>query len=413
MAPRVVDAAARESYGRLLALLSARSDDLADAEDALGEALLRALRRWPAEGVPASPEGWLLVTARRALVDGYRRRTVSQRAIEGLAAEAREGAWDERDAFPDERLRLLCLCAHPAVDPGTRTPLMLATVFGLEAERIAGLFLVSPAAMAGRLVRAKARLRELGIVPETPRPDELRPRLDAVLETIYAAYGAHWDTAFSEGVEPFAGPSLVGLARGVAAMLPDEPEALGLLALLLSCEARSPARRTPLGEFVPLDEQDPALWNRAALVESEAALRRAAALGRPGRFQWEAAIGSAHIERMVGRRTGGGGWAEVVALYEALVLVSPTIGALVGRAVARMEAGDAARGLAELDALPPERVATYGPYWAARSEATRRLGRTEDAVAAADRAIGLATDPAVRQWLQLRRSGLRAVAEGG
>lgn len=388
--------AARESYGRLLALLSARGMGLAEAEDALAEAFCTALRSWPGNGVPASPEAWLLVAARRNLGRVARHGAVLRGArgtVEMLIEELAE-----RADFPDERLKLLFICAHPGVAEEIRTPLMLQTVLGLDAARIGAAFLVSPAAMGQRLVRAKAQLREGAVPFEVPEPGDWPARLPAVLAAVYAAFGAGW--------EGEAGPleeEAIWLTRLLAALLPEEAEALGLLALLLHAHARRAARRDMAGGFVPLDEQDTARWNHPLLREAEAVLTRAAVLGRHGPWQIEAAIQSVHAARA---RTGRTEWGALVALHGALVAMRPSLGARIAQAAVLGQAGRAAEGLAVLDALPGERMAAHQPFWAVRAHILALLGE-EGAAAAYRRAAGLSQDAAVRDFLLKRAVSAR------
>jgi RNA polymerase sigma-70 factor (ECF subfamily) len=304
-------------------------------------------------------------------------------------------------AFPDRRVELLFVCAHPAIDPALHTPLMLQTVLGLDAARIAQAFLVPPATMGQRLVRAKRKIRGAGIAFEVPPEHQLAARLEAVLEAVYAAYGLGRDEA--PGVDPHR-ESLTGeaiwLARVVRERMPDEPEVRGLLALMLFCDARRAAQRAADGSYVPLSEQDPAAWSAAAIREAEAELGTAARLGRPGRFQLEAAIQSVHVERA---QTGRTDWAAIVVFYDHLVALAPTIGAHVARAAAVAEARGLAEGLAALDEIEAAATVTYQPYWAVRAHLLRSLGRAAEAAAAYDRAIGLAVEPATRRFLLARR----------
>ena len=404
-AHRAAEQAARASYGRLVAYLSSRSRDVAAAEDALGEAFRAALERWPRDGVPDNPEAWLLTAARSRLIDRARRAAVRADAEPTLRLLTDEMREPSRGAeIPDDRLRLLFICAHPAIDAEVRTPLMLQTVLGLDAARIASAFCVAPATMAQRLVRAKAKIRVAGIAFELPDPRELPARLDAVLEAIYAAYGAGWDDA--AGVDPrLRGLSeeAIWLARLVVQLMPDEPEARGLLALMLHCEARRPTRRGPVGEYVPLSEQDVARWSGPMIEEAEAQLGLAARAKRPGRFQLEAAIQSVHAHRAVTGRTE---WEEAALLYEELVRVAPTLGAFVGRAAALGSARGPAVGLTALAAIAPESVVSYQPYWAVRAHLLGALGRTEEACDAYARAIGLCEDEPVREFLISRSRAL-------
>lgn len=399
---RTIEAVARESYGRLVAYLSARTRDVAAAEDALGDALIAALTSWPRDGVPNAPEAWLLTAARHRLTDRARHERVRAESAATLAllAERSPGPGGV-SSIPDGRLELLFVCAHPAIDRDVHTALMLQSVLGLDAAEIARAFLVSPAAMAQRLVRAKAKIRDAGVPFEIPEPSELPARLDAVLDAVYAAYGSGWEDA--AGTDPRSrglADEAIWLARVLRARLPDEPEVRGLLALMLHCEARRGARRDEGGRFVPLSEQDTRLWIAPMIEEAERELEAAARSGRPGRFQLEAAIQSVHAER---RRTGRTDWDAIALFYARLVDIAPTLGARVGRAAAVAEARGAAAGLALLEEVERVSGASYQPYWAVRAHLLRTAGRAEDAREAFDRAIGLAEDEAVRRFLLERR----------
>ena len=401
-AGQAAELAARVSYGRLLAYLAARWRDVARAEDALGDALLAALETWPRTGVPDNPVAWLLTAARRRLVDGARHAGVAAAAEADLKIMLDERADASPAAFPDERLALLFVCAHPAIDEAARTPLMLQTVLGLDAARIASAFLVAPATMSQRLVRVKAKIREAGIRFEIPAPGELAARLDAVLEAIYAAYGSGWeDVAGADPRRHGLAEEAIWLGRLVARLRPDEPEAQGLLALMLHCEARRAARRDAAGAYVPLGFQDLRRWSRPMIEEAEEVLAGAARLKAAGRFQLEAAIQSVHAQRV---QTGETDWAAVTLLYEGLLRHAPTMGARVAHAAALGQARDAEAGLAALDAIPRDEVATYQPYWALRGHVLKALGRAAEAGEAYERAIGLSEDPAVRAFLLGRRA---------
>jgi RNA polymerase sigma-70 factor (ECF subfamily) len=394
-----VERVARESYGRLLAFLSARSRDIAAAEDALADAFGAALANWPDSGVPTNPEAWLLTAARRKLVDAARRREVRDKSMPALllAAEEAEARVMEPSGLADERLKLLFACAHPSIDAGIRTPLMLQTVLGLDASRIASAFCISPAAMARRLTRAKTRIREAGIPFEPPDPDALGPRLDSVLEAIYAAYGSGWDDV-AGGTQSLSGLTgeAIYLGRLIVTLLPREPEARGLLALMLHCESRRAARRDARGTYVPLAEQNCALWSAPLAREAEEQLAEASRAGRIGRFQLEAAVQSVHAQRAV---TGETDWEAVALLYEGLVRLAPTIGALVGRAAAVAEARGAEAGLALLWGLPRTTIETYQPYWALDAHLLAKVGSIAEAAGSYERAIGLCGDQAMRAFL--------------
>jgi len=404
-AHRAAELAARASYGRLVAYLARRSRDVAAAEDALGDAFVAALATWPRDGVPDKPEGWLLATARRRLLDAGRHATVGARALPALHAmvDEADGAAASGPVFPDERLALLFVCAHPAIDEGMRTPLMLQTVLGLDAARIAAAFVVPAATMGQRLVRVKTKIRDAGIRFEVPDPRELPARLGPVLEAIYAAYGSGWeDVAGAEARREDLADEAIWLGRLVTRLLPDEPDAWGLLALMLHCEARRAARRDVSGGYVPLGRQDVERWAWPMIEEAERTLVAARA-GVPGRFQLEAAIQSAHAQR---GHTGRTDWDAIALLYEGLVRLAPTVGACVGRAAVLAEASGAGPALAALDALPSTVVASYQPYWALRAHLLATLGRADEAAQAYTRAIGLSEDEAVRAFLAGKEDAL-------
>ena len=398
-APRAVETAARESYGRLVAYLAARWRDVTAVEDALADAFAAALRTWPESGVPQKPEAWLLAAAHRRMIDGHRHRRVRAEVAGEIVRRTEEllTLSESAQALPDERLTLLFVCAHPAIAEDVRTPLMLQTVLGLHAARIAAAFLVSPATMGQRLVRAKVRIRDAGIGFRVPSPEEWPERLEAVLEAIYAAYGAGWnDLSAADPTTQGLATEAIALGRILVGQVPDDPEASGLLALMLHCEARRPARRDERGAFVPLADQDPRRWHAELLREAETLLRAAARAGRPGRFQFEAAIQSAHAARA---HTGRTDWPAIAALYGALIAHAPTVGALLGRAAALEHTEGVTAALALIDTLPPDSVKTHQPYWALRAHLLRAAGDSIAARSARQQAIGLTTDPTVRAFL--------------
>ena len=284
-AAQAAEAAARRSYSKLIAFLAARTRDVAGAEDALSEALAVALTEWPERGVPHTPDAWLLTVARRKLVDAMRRRRLDEDASAHLQWLAELQADDDAEpAWPDRRLGLLFACAHPGIQADLHAPLMLQVVLGFDAATIASAFLVAPATMAQRLVRAKVKIRQAGIGFEVPQGDALRERLATVLDAIYAAYAEGWFDP--EGVDARRrnlADEAIWLGRLVASLLPDEGEALGLLSLMLHTHARRDARRDAAGDYVPLSEQDPALWDAPLVDEAEALLHRAnRCAGAPG-----------------------------------------------------------------------------------------------------------------------------------
>ena len=397
---RAAEMAARTSYGRLVAILASRSRDLAAAEDALAEAFVAALRTWPHRGVPANPDAWLLTAARNSQRNSARHGGVRDRAVEEMTMRLEEEGERREDApgLPDERLGLLFVCAHPAIDPAVRTPLMLQTVLGLDAGRIAAAFLVPPATMAQRLVRAKARVRDAGLRFTLPGPETWPERLTEVLDAVYACYGAGWDDLGECGGADGLSAEAIFLGRLLVQLMPEEPEALGLLSLMLHCEARREARRDDQGRFVPLDQQDPRRWSRSLIVEAEGLLVAAARQGRFGRYQCEAAIQSVHAQRPA---TGRPNHAALLTLYELLARHAPSLGALIGRAAVLADAGSLVAALDALDALPPERVATYQPFWVTRARVLEALGQTTEAAVARRAAIGLTRDAAVRAHLEV------------
>jgi RNA polymerase sigma-70 factor (ECF subfamily) len=403
----VAEAVARRSYGKLVALLASRTRNVAGAEDALSDAFAAALVDWPLHGVPNNPEAWILTVARRKWIDASRRRRTSEEAVGSLRliSEEIEAATSETN-LPDKRLALMFACAHPALDPGIRAPLILQTILGFDAATIGSAFLVSPATMSQRLVRAKRKIREAGIPFEVPERAELAARLDAVLEAIYATFAEGWsDPTGTDLRRRNLAEEGIWLGRLAASLLPDEPEALGLLALMLYAQARRNARRDSQGEYVPLANQDPATWDTSLIEEAEALLSRASALPGTGRYQLEAAVQSAHVVR---RLTGSTDWTAIEHIYEALLDMTGSPVVAVNRAIAVGERRGAAAGLALLDAVSDDpRLRAYQPLWAARAGLLARTGEFEAADAAYERAIGLEPDPAVRRFLQRCRTELR------
>ena len=306
----------RASYGRLLAILSSRTRDILLAEDALSDAFAKAVIHWPQE-MPKNPEAWLLTVARNRLTDMARR---DARIDFRDDLPEPDVANDKEDTFPDERLKLMFVCAHPAIDTRIHTPLMLQTVLGLEAEMIAQAFLLPKATMAKRLVRAKHKIRDAGIAFRTPEPDELAPRVSAVLEAIYGAFSRDWLGAGALAEEAFY------LARLLADLMPDNAEVLGLAALIAYTLSREKARVRD-GVFVPLDAQDTSQWDPALLALARSYLERAQARNELGRFQLEAAIQAVHADRI---STGVTNWNALVQLHLGLTPHAPTIGATVG-----------------------------------------------------------------------------------
>ncbi|WP_308464910.1 RNA polymerase sigma factor [Rathayibacter soli] len=400
---------ARTSYGRLVAILAAATGDLESAEDAVSVAFERALTVWPHAGIPDNPEGWLVTVARNHQRDVWKssaHRTVMP--FEEQRTEAREmpartvaAAMEnlDPDAIPDKRLALLFVCAHPAIEPAIRTPLMLQAVLGFDATQIARAFATPRTAMAQRLVRAKRRIKNARIPFLVPDRAAMPERLPPVLEAIYGCF------AITTRQDSLAGEAQY-LAITLAALLPSDAETWALAALITLSLARAPAQ---LNGFVPLEEQDVTQWDARMIAEGESYLRRATRPGNPGRFQLEAAIQAVHCDRA---RTGLTDWAALETLYAALLSVAPSLGAQVAHATVIGHVAGASAGLALLDGIA-ELAVEFQPYHAARAELLRRAGRAAEAARSYASTLELTDEPEVREYLQARLRTLRQVAHRG
>jgi len=404
------EAVARQSYGKLVAYLASRSRDVAAAEDALSEAFASALGEWPHHGVPDKPEAWLLTVARRKVLDSGRRARTRDAAIPDLRLIAEEAASKDEcmPEIPDERLALMFACAHPAIDENVRAPLMLQTILGFDAAAIASAFLVAPATMGQRLVRAKQKIKRAGIPFRLPDHADLEERLEAVLEAIYATFTEGWsDPTGTETRQRNLAEEGIWLGRLVVSLLPEEAEAQGLLALMLYAEARRAARRDAEGNYIPLAEQDTTCWDVTLIQEGEHLLRTASRRGKTGRYQLEAAIQSAHVVR---RQTGRSDWIAIEGLYDVLHIMTGSPVVAINRAVAIAETRGPAAALQALDALRDDpRLKEYQPYWAAQADLLARAGRTSEAAGAYQLAVGLEPDPAIRRFLLRRCAALSSL----
>jgi RNA polymerase sigma-70 factor, ECF subfamily len=404
-----VELAARHSFGRLVAWLAWKWGDVAAAEDAMADALAKALEHWPTSGIPQDPDAWLLTVAKRQLIQAARHHKLT---VDPAVTILLEKEQPRADQIPDTRLNLMLICAHPAIDERVHMPLMLQTVMGLEVSQIAPAMLVAPSTLMQRLVRAKAKIRDHKIRFEVPDVSELPSRLQSVLEAIYAAFGLGID-AMDGADTPISGLDtealfLIELVRQLA---PDSAEATGLWALMTFNKARQSARFDALGRFVALQDQDCRLWNRAAIMAADQTLWQVAQERQLGPFQLEAAIQSAHCQRLF---TGKTPWAAIAQLYETLNRQDPSAGSLVAGAVAMGESGNPSAGLAQLDALDHTLRHSFQAWCVARAHLLSMLcsaeaDTTDDIRHAYEKAMGLTVDSRLRNHLASKLSQISAL----
>ena len=396
-----IERIARDSYSRLVAILSSRTGDIALAEDALADAFHRALTTWPEQGVPDTPEAWLLTVARNRIKDHQKSAAVSRRADETelkdklVTLNIAEQALSEPQ-FPDERLKLMFVCAHPAISENVRTPLILQTILGLPVDQIARLFLVPAPTLSKRLTRAKQKIKQSVIPFEIPQQkDILAERLEAVLEAVYGTFAACME-AEEEQHDTLVSESAY-LIRLLIQLIPEEPEVFGLDAIILFSAARIESRFDESGAMVPLYRQDTNRWDKRLIAEGRAMLEQASRFNRPGRFQLEALIQSVHCDRLESEQMN---WTLLLQLYEALTALRPTTGALVAQAAVIGEVSGAESALAFLSTLDIQAIDQFQPYQATLAALHSRAGNSEQARSAFDKAISLTTNLSMRRYLE-------------
>jgi RNA polymerase sigma-70 factor (ECF subfamily) len=397
-----VEAVYRAEFGKVVASLAGRFGDLDLAEEMTQEAFVEAVRRWPTEGVPPNPGGWLTVTARNKALDRLRRESTRQaRHEEADMLTAAEDPAAPVTSVTDERLRLLFTCCHPALAPEAQVALTLRLLGGLTVLEVANAFLVPERTMAQRITRAKRKIAAANIPYRVPRDHELPGRLGGVLAVVYLVFTeGHLPGSGGDGIRDDLCAEAIRLGRVLRELMPDEPEVAGLLALMLLTDARRAARLDAGGALVTLDRQDRALWDRAKIAEGHELVRECLRRNRPGHYQILAAVNAVHSDAASAADTD---WRQVLALYDQLYAVTPTPVVALNRAVALGEVEGPASALVVVDALALD---GYHPYHATRADLLRRLGRHPEAVVAYDRAVGLTANPAERAFLTARRDAL-------
>ena len=405
LAQKAAEDVARQSYGRLLSFVATYAKDISAGEDALAGAFAKALETWPRDGVPDNPQSWLITVARRLIGNEWRHEKVKTLAEPTLQILTTASQMMEQDVFVDDRLKLMFVCAHPAISQRVHTALMLQTVLGLSADRIAACFMAKPTAISQQLVRAKNKIRDAGIAFEVPDENDLAGRLTPVLDAVYAAFG----TGFNERSDGLIDEALF-LGHLLTQLLQHEAEPHGLLALMLYSHSRRDARISASGAYVALADHDTELWDAEMISQAEQNLHTAASIGQPGRYQTEAAIQSVHASKA---KTGHTNTLAIAKLYDVLWQQAPSLGCGVARAVAWHQTGDSALGEQLLTALPLAEVENYQPFWAARAHIFAALNQTNDAVIAYDKAIELSEKlsdrAAIKQFLADERQAIISI----